>query len=623
VLSEISPLSTVTDTRSSETPSAVEWVFQRSDPMGGASGEAFSNPFESTGMHPAGVLVRESIQNAVDERDKGADKVLVQFRFMDLTGAEKTAFAQTAQLRSVIERRQQLSLSGLEWLDRRRNPEVPLRLLFVEDFHTTGLEGRPHDSTSKFYRLLLAVGDAGKAHDSHNTGGSYGFGKGALTLNSQIKTIVAYSRYRDGSGKQHTRLFGGGYFRSHHIGKDEYNGRAWFGRNMTPGQITGQVVDPLEDDDADAIASDLGFEVREADELGTSILIVDTPLDPKAVKDAVEDWWWPKLIDGQLDVAIIAPDGSRSIPRPKLRPDLQAFVAAYDIAKGTNPNPVIKQELKKEFYRYNGVALGTCGLKVVEMPTEGEPPPAVPENRVDTVALIRSLGMVVQYYREWPSGMPALVGVFVSSDELDDTLKFSEPITHDKWDPLSRRLQKVSETHRKAVQVVLERIISTVRGFRKDASPPPPAKTQRLVALEKELAKFLLGTGPKKKEEQVSAPVHLEEMHAEPVKTNDNQLRVRATFVVKLKKDARQDATKLRLRMICKVIEDDKEGRPVDYQLDADTNYTKDPKEADAYIFSVEKDSPVKFSLLTKPYDPLWTVRVRPVIEPLPARANR
>ena len=39
--------------------SGPDWVFQRSDPMGGASGEAFTNTVQSTGMHPAAVLARE------------------------------------------------------------------------------------------------------------------------------------------------------------------------------------------------------------------------------------------------------------------------------------------------------------------------------------------------------------------------------------------------------------------------------------------------------------------------------------------------------------------------------------------------------------------------------------
>jgi hypothetical protein len=192
-----------------------DWVFQRSDPMGGASGEAFTTTLESTGMHPASVLARESIQNAVDERDPDAEKVLVRFQMVSLLGRLKQRFVEAAQLNRIVERREDLSLPVLGWLDPSQNPELPLNLLFVEDFHTTGLEGDPHDDTSKFNRFLLSVGDGGKVHEGHNTGGSYGFGKAAFSSNSGVRTIFAYSCYRDSAGIAHTRLFGCGYFRKH------------------------------------------------------------------------------------------------------------------------------------------------------------------------------------------------------------------------------------------------------------------------------------------------------------------------------------------------------------------------------------------------------------------------
>ena len=89
---------------------------------------------------------------------------------------------------------------------------MPLKLVYVEDFYTTGLDGPPHDLSSRFHRFLLSVGDSGKVHDGHNTGGSYGFGKSAFSSNSGIRTIFAYSRYRGEDNAPHTRLFGCGYF---------------------------------------------------------------------------------------------------------------------------------------------------------------------------------------------------------------------------------------------------------------------------------------------------------------------------------------------------------------------------------------------------------------------------
>jgi hypothetical protein len=47
----------------------MSWVFQESDPMGGAAGEAYANTLKSLGMQH--VLAREAIQNSVDAGIEG------------------------------------------------------------------------------------------------------------------------------------------------------------------------------------------------------------------------------------------------------------------------------------------------------------------------------------------------------------------------------------------------------------------------------------------------------------------------------------------------------------------------------------------------------------------------
>jgi hypothetical protein len=369
------------------TPPIADWVFRRTPAMGGASGEAFTNAVQATGMHPAAVLGRESIQNAVDERDPNAEKVLVRFRLAILTGSDKEKFIKAATLGKIVERREILSLPELAWLD----GQGPLNLVFVEDFYTSGLDGDPLDQRSRFHRLLFSMGDAGKVHyGQHNTGGSYGFGKAALSSNSGIQTVFAYSRFRGDDGCEHTRLFGCGYFRSHRFGSRDYNGQAWFGCDRDP-NAADQIVDPLLDEHADAVATQLGFRAREAGEIGTSILIVDTALEADDLKKGVEEWWWPRLIENRLDVEVISPDGARHVPRPRLRTDLRPFIDAYDIAVGRNQNPIPRRELKKEFNRQLGLELGVCGLKVLDVPPEGEDYPGG-DDRVDSVALIRVPG---------------------------------------------------------------------------------------------------------------------------------------------------------------------------------------------------------------------------------------
>jgi len=68
--------------------------------MGGATGEAFVNTLQGTGMTTSSVLARKAIQNSSDAwRSASADKVEVVFRRVSLTGQVKEAFIKTLALK--------------------------------------------------------------------------------------------------------------------------------------------------------------------------------------------------------------------------------------------------------------------------------------------------------------------------------------------------------------------------------------------------------------------------------------------------------------------------------------------------------------------------------------------
>ena len=163
---------------------------------------------------------------------------------------------------------------------------------------------------------------------------------------------------------------------------------------------------------------------------------------------------------------------------------------------------------------------------------------------------------------------------------------------------------------------MLNRIYDAVRAFRKEASPPPPPRNRRLYMLERELANFLAGRGPRDPIPHPNTPVHFQYSYdPEPISTNTGQLRARAEFSVRLKDDAEIESTTLRLKVKCVIVEDDTEGDRIGYDLQSEAELTE---EADhSYLFLVEKDSPVTFTILTDPYDPLWTVRLAPDVEPV------
>ncbi|TIN20887.1 MAG: hypothetical protein E5Y31_22340 [Mesorhizobium sp.] len=207
--------------------SARDWVFENNPPMGGATGEAFTNTLASSGMAPASVLAREAIQNSVDAKAGLDQKVRVEFVAKAVKGKDKTAFVAAAGLDKIAARADRLGFKEPNCIADLGNAKKPLNLLFVNDHNTTGLAGDPSDSESKFSRFLLSLGDGGKEHSEHGTGGSYGFGKSVYSSNSGILTIFAYSRTKDGNGKPMSLLFGCGYYRKHKHHDDGFTGRAW------------------------------------------------------------------------------------------------------------------------------------------------------------------------------------------------------------------------------------------------------------------------------------------------------------------------------------------------------------------------------------------------------------
>ena len=87
----------------------MSWVFQESDPMGGAAGEAYANTLKSPGMHPEHVLAREAIQNSVDAEIEG-QKARVCFRHKRLINSAKAAFIEAAGLNDLAARAEALEL---------------------------------------------------------------------------------------------------------------------------------------------------------------------------------------------------------------------------------------------------------------------------------------------------------------------------------------------------------------------------------------------------------------------------------------------------------------------------------------------------------------------------------
>jgi hypothetical protein len=601
----------------SDTVVLPNWTFERSGPMGGAAGEAFTNPLAASGMPRAAVLAREAVQNSVDAGENGG-KVLVRFREHRVAGDEKAAFVKAANLDLLAARQDAILPNQPNCLKSLTDEQVDISLLYVEDYRTTGLAGDFNKASSKFYRFLLSLGDGGKIRESHGSGGSFGFGKSVYSSNSAINSIYAYSKTKDQDGNVRSIIFGCGYFRSHEADGNFHTGRAWFGRDVSLSEGGYQKVEPLLGDDADELALKLGFKLRKDGDLGTSVLIIDSSIDLNEVTAGVEDWWWPRLISNELDVQIVSANGSKTMPRPRMRDHLRPFIEAYEVCT-TQAIPKPGTELRKSFNKMGDLSLGVCALRVLEKDSDGQLP--VPEERVDSIALMRAPKMVVAYYRAWNAGNPPLAGVYVADDDIDDILRSAESPAHDKWDLDSARLRDAEGNNRTVVDSVLRRLRTTVKTFQQLASPPPPPRPRKLGLLERNLANFLSPSkgGPEPGPDHPSAPIHLKydvspQLHA----TDDGNLEMTTKFVLKLKEDSEQDELDVRLKVTCAVVADGTDVDPIPVVTTSeDDDLELLDEEAGTYRVRLTKHAAVKLTAKSAPYDPNWTIRFVPEVEPL------
>ncbi|NWG75491.1 MAG: hypothetical protein HXY24_12930 [Rubrivivax sp.] len=592
----------------------MSWIFQESDPMGGAAGEAYANTLKSPGMQPEHVLAREAIQNSVDATNNGA-KARVVFRRKVLTGTNKAAFVKDSGIEDIAKRADDLELSTPNCFEHLDKPRKELALLYVEDHNAEGLSGAPHDKNSNFYRLLLSLGDRSKVRTSKGTGGSYGFGKSVYSSSSAIQTIFAYTRFVGDDGREHTRLFGCGYYRSHEYHKKNYSGRAWLGVKDTSDPAGRLVVDPFEDAAADKLAAELGFELRHEGDLGTTILIVDATSDMSAVVAGVEDWWWPRLMAGKLDVEVYDGDGPAIIPRPKKRDDLKPFIEAFELTQGTPPKSG-SQKLAT-LNKLGDLALGTCGFVVAPLNEQGSP--TVRSDWCNSVALIRAPLMVVAY-KPCSETAPTVVGTFMANDAIDGVLRKSEPPAHDRWDPESENLRDADGSGKKLVGSVLSRIKDNLKRFQREAAPPAPPKQRRLAVLERALGSYFRpqGMGPKPQPEPIESPLHLE-FTKQPyaIAADDGMLKLLSAFDIFLDQNAPEDQVDLRLRISCPVLEDEgQEGDDLALTIKhKGVTARVDPEDHRVFHFALAKGAKAHFDIESEGYNPAWTVRLRPEID--------
>lgn len=484
------------------------WHFEKIGEMGGAHDGAFRNPLAGSGLLREHKLAREAIQNSVDARHPNE---IVRVRFgLETLGAD--------QLREIGQHLQLLDPSGpverswdvpdfgvnqADFFDAQVDSEGKSNsILFVEDYGTHGLGGpstatRTSEMDSRYYRLILGFGVSDESEESR--GGSFGFGKSVYWQSSEVNTVVFYSVFAPNEETEfaHARLIVSGLYSSHDYGGATYTGRAWLGVPQSP-----TYCGPLVDQAAHEMAERLGFQKRSQGELGTSMMILGCDLDIRKIREGIQNHWWPRMVDGDLDVELVDNGAPVSPPSPRKTKALAPYIQAYEKAQArTELND--ESITVTEFRRSHGRKVGWCAIVPAdrdEFPPEEDRPhslkPMYPD--INEVALIRSPRMVVAYH-ELRSG-PDVVGAYVADDEIDPVLKLAEPPDHTRWAEdggrlvtredktlvrgMDNRINRVVEELRKHLRgevneepgspKQLEQLMGRLFGARRGGDEPPP-----------------------------------------------------------------------------------------------------------------------------------------------------
>jgi hypothetical protein len=599
----------------------------------------------------ASLMAREVIQNSWDAAREAAKEFdanvpfEIDFTFSEVAGAEKKSLIDILDLaghskhrRSFLDTetatRAQLGLGEHDCLDDIDDLSIPLKSLVVSEKGTTGLYGNFASPRSKMYLALVSVGFTEKASGS---GGSFGYGKAGLIAGSGIRTVIAYTCFRERNDDPGVtrRLLGMTYWGGHHIGESHFSGFARFGKTVERDGRTSE--DPFEDEEADDIAHALGLALRDPsneEDIGTTFLLLDPVVDPAELSAAVCRYWWPALEFERFEVNISRKDRRGDVteewvPRPRKDEVLKSFIRAYELATVPQDNRN-KEEYSKDLGNLDldneRLGLGSLGLKAdldgwsykVEVPgstgvdhVEDESEYQVTQENL--VALVRGPRMIVQYLKVGRANPPFVRGVFVASEAVDDLLKQTEPMAHHRWET-DQTVRSVDPRAPKVAAEIIKRIKSRVLQFRKGLQPPVPKQADiHLPDLTRLMGRISTGVNdapPKPPPDGVRETTIKISNDGVEEALGGTELVFIADIDIALSENFKDaDEAPGFVDLSFRFVEDDRAGESCELQITPPEGFIADA-ERPGRFYGVLNKNHQRFSLRSAPYSPDWSGRL-------------
>lgn len=602
------------------------WLLPSMD--GGAAGNAGTQIFRASSVSGADLLTREAIQNARDAFQQYASderhEPRVSFRFIALAGRQKEAVANVLGLDELSGRRERLRSvdkvldpldGGSTALEQLRDSDCPLRLLFIEDFGGHGLYGDPKDSLkSILYRAMYVLG-GGKPLGEAATktlGGSFGFGKSALTDASAVKAVIAHSAFEPSNADPVTeRLVGFTRW-----GQHELDGTAFEGRAHYAAEGTGPADNPnppFAGPYAAELASAMGFTLRDPknlNERGASFLIVDPVIQPEDVVRATETWWWPALEDRSFEVEVL--DYARnSLPlKAESRSDLRPFIEAYRLATGVRS---VEDEERESAPKVAGKSRNPgAGMGFVLGDSESDAEQPVDYGLTDKgpiVALMRGPRMVVQYMTGFGARVP-IRGVYVAAAGDDANLRATEDPAHSEWQ--SKHSTGAPSDARKVAARVKREIREEVERWVMKFVPPAPTSTVKLAFMSELLGRLLPTRGGGVT--RPSDPFSIRTIRREPIEAADG-IRGVLEFSVELTQSYLENSAEVAIEAVGIIKEGDgSSGDPITASIEHLSGGSEIGADGNELVLALTKGEAGRFRATTGAFPDIWAVDLRPVV---------
>lgn len=461
------------------------WWSQPYHPDGAAAADGINKQLGTPSLDPLVVLLRETAQNSWDARPDGHG-ISVTYAVDRLGDTRSAAF-------------RDLFLPGphgdIGNLDEALSPASAV--IMVSDRGTTGLGGPTRSDVfvpGEPRDFVNFVRNVGSARDRELGGGTYGFGKGAFFRVSSVSTIVVDTacHVEDRIERRLIAAALGHAFDTDGLG---YTGRHWWG------EIRNDVIEPLLDDAAAALAWALGLRGFAPGETGTDVYVLGAVLgdsdgddgSPRTCEAAATViasaalWYlWPKLVQrggkACIELSVRADGVSVHVPDPATVPQLFPFVESMrTIDNGGG-----------EFFERKRPPVTVGALAVEKDVFVGRP-----DRIVDAVApftgparhcaRMRAVELVVDYYEGEPLPDPYQYGaVFRTADVdiVDECFAAAEPPTHDAWvfRPLTGIARGLVEGANKFVREALRRVAEPVALPQSEGSDVPAGALSHALA---------------------------------------------------------------------------------------------------------------------------------------------